>query len=86
MPAESGNVQFKKWIAGILESYVILSGVTASLREAVAQSKDPYELLHTRARQRLAAGILHNARIVALLGVLRLHHPIRKRMGWLRSG
>jgi len=48
VPAHGAEVQFKKSIAGIVQSFVILSqsfvilsGVTASQGEAVAQSKDP---------------------------------------------
>jgi hypothetical protein len=61
---------------------VILSGVAGSQREAATQSKDPYRRHNVR-------GPVGNSRAtynVKLLGVLRLHQPIRKRMGWLRSG
>jgi len=41
VPSHGAEVQFKKSIGGIFQSFVILSGVTASLSEAVAKSKDP---------------------------------------------
>ena len=65
---------------------VILSGVTASLSEAVTQSKDPYP------RHGLigSAGVSARAPMlpedVPHIGVLRLHLSIRERMESFRSG
>ncbi len=62
---------------------VILSGVTASPREAATQSKDPCP------RQKLCRGISGGLSHVSYCGkieILRLHPPIRARMGRLRSG
>jgi hypothetical protein len=44
VPAQVAEVQRKKSIVDIFQSFVILSGVTASQGEVVAQSKDPYDL------------------------------------------
>jgi hypothetical protein len=56
-------------------------GVAASRSEVAAQSKDPYSAHTFAVRTNSRAAYSH-----AMLGVLRLHHPIRQRMGRVRSG
>jgi len=60
---------------------VILSEVAASPCEAAAQSKDPY-LTHNFRNFRPPSHISYCGKIE----ILRLHPPIRKRMGGWRSG
>jgi hypothetical protein len=64
---------------------VILSGVAASLREAATQSKDlyHYENAYSILQQKFPDS---RPESIYQVGVLRLHKPIRKRIGSFRSG
>ena len=68
--------------------FVTLSGMTASPPEAVMTSKGPYPRHGYAAETRLANNLSAPSQqaAVELLGVLRLHKPIRERIGLFCSG
>ena len=67
----------------VARRFVILSGAGISLREILAESKDPYELHEhfglSRSQHKIAG-------VVLMIGVLRLRGMFRERNIPLRSG
>ncbi len=79
-PIQKINYRYLSKFVILSQSFVILSGVTASQGEAVAQSKDPYALLIPRdtCGPTFLPASLNNSSIVALPGVLRLQDDTEK--------